>query len=330
VAIQALLTSNLFKLTDVEAVTRTANAPEAPRGVQEIARQILRAPKPLTFGGRGANLPADQQAILQRGATIYNELCASCHAPDGRGMPVQGSPARTMAPPLLTSARTQGHRDYAIETILHGLTGPVDGTTYADVMVPMDTNSDEWIASVASYVRSGFGNSNWLVTPADVARVRASSTRRSPWTVGELEASLPRAVIPDAAWRATASHNPETAAGGLNFSGWSSGRPQQPDMWFQIELPAPMTLTEIQFESPVQGGGRGGPPPAGTFPRAYRVQVSADGRDWSAPVAEGRGNAATTVIAFPSVRAKLVRITQTGTDETAPWTIQRLRVFEKR
>ena len=42
-----------------------------------------------------------------------------------------GAPAGTLlAPPLAGSPRVQGHRDYVIKTLLHGLTGPVAGKTF--------------------------------------------------------------------------------------------------------------------------------------------------------------------------------------------------------
>ena len=99
--------------------------------------------------------------------------------------------------------------------------------------------------------------------------------------------------MPDASWKVTASHDSRpapqanaeggynfigNAAGALSFLGWTTGVPQQAGMWFQIELPAPLVLTEIQFTSSTIGG-RGGAPPAWTFPRGYQVQVSADGND---------------------------------------------------
>ena len=63
------------------------------------------------------------------------------------------------------------------------------------------------------------------------------------------------------------------------------------------------------------GGGRGGGPPA-AGPVAYSVQVSADGTTWGAPVAQGAGQAITT-IAFAPVTAKFVRITETGSAQNA-------------
>jgi hypothetical protein len=100
-------------------------------------------------------------------------------------------------------------------------------------------------------------------------------------------------------------------------------------MWFQIELPSTVMLKEIQFDSPNQGGSRGGPAPVGTYPRGYQVQVSIDGQKWSAPVAQGQGNAVSTSIALSPVRAKFLRIIQTATVENgAMWSIQGLRLYE--
>ena len=94
------------------------------------------------------------------------------------------------------------------KTILHGLSGPLDGRTYAEVMAPMGASSDRWIADVASFIRNGFGNSSSVVSEADVARVRKETTGRDKmWTAEELERTQPRPLVPDITWDATASHN---------------------------------------------------------------------------------------------------------------------------
>jgi hypothetical protein len=116
-------------------------------------------------------------------------------------------------------------------------------------------------------------------------------------------------------------------------------------MWFQVELPQAAMVTEIQFSSGAPGGrgGRGGappaaaggrasgpppPPPFGSFPIAYKVQVSMDGTTWSAPVGQGQGSPATTVVSFTPVRAKFIRVTQTGSGDNAPpWSILNFRVY---
>jgi hypothetical protein len=128
-------------------------------------------------------------------------------------------------------------------------------------------------------------------------------------------------------------------------------------MWFQVELPKAVPLTEVQFEStagtlqlvggmvvnpdaPARAGGRGArgavgapatpppPPPPVGYPRGYKVEVSMDGSTWQ-PAAQGAGTGASTMIVFPPVQAKFVRITQTASAENAPaWSIQALKLYE--
>jgi hypothetical protein len=185
------------------------------------------------------------------------------------------------------------------------------------------------------------------VTASDVAGARAATASRTAlWTVEELEAALPRLLPAQAGWKATASHNAPVASRAFALNGvttWSTGARQEAGMWFQVELPEVVSLVEIQFESP---GGSRVPPPAASpgtaaarpapsfpvmvpaFPRAYKVEVSLDGATWTG-IAEGKGLAMTTVIAFPAARAKFVRMTQTALASDAPaWTIQRLRLYQ--
>jgi glucose/arabinose dehydrogenase/mono/diheme cytochrome c family protein len=364
VVIQAMLTLNLFKVPDLAALVKAAQERTPARGVREVGNRILMPPA-VGRGGRGRT--PEETALLERGETIYKELCTTCHGTDGLGTPKEGAPAgTTMAPALSGSRRVQDHRDYVIKSLLHGLTGPVDGDTYTEVMVPMGTNKDDWIAAVASYVRTGFGNTGSIVTTADVARVRqATAARKAPWTVEELTKLLPTLVAVQPTWKVSASHNPATAGYGLNYIAWSTGEPQKPGMWFQIELPEPLMLTELVFDT--TSGGRGGVPtgafaiagpvPGGTplpsatpttpapdpaaaraggppappvqgYPREYKIEVSLDGTKWTA-AAIGMGEPGTITVAFAPVRARFVRITQTGDVPGAPpWSIQRLRVYQ--
>jgi mono/diheme cytochrome c family protein/glucose/arabinose dehydrogenase len=350
VVIQAMLTMNVLKVPETAGAAKAAADASKSRGVQFVAGRILNPPAAAGRGGGrgGAPLTDDQQRSLERGSAIYAELCFSCHNEDGRGTPTPGgAPGSTLAPSLAGSPRVNAHRDYVIKALLHGLAGPMDGRTYPQVMVAMGTNSDRWIADIASYVRNGFGNSGTFVTTDDVARVRAATgERKTPWTVVELDASLPRLVVPDAAWVVTASHDARpapqanaegafnfigNAAGALSFLGWTTGVAQQAGMWFQIELPAARTVIEIQFTSSTAGnagGGRGGTQ-AWTFPRRYQVQVSSDGSTWTAPIAEGEGAPGTTVIRFAPVSAKFIRITQTAAVSDAPaWSMRLVRLYE--
>jgi hypothetical protein len=225
--------------------------------------------------------------------------------------------------------------------LLKGLTGPLGEGGGSDVMAPMGTNTDQWIASVASYIRSAFGNPGGLVTPGDVARVRAAtSSRRQPWTLKELEPTLPRRLENQSTWKLTASHNTENASAAvLAVRPWSTNTPQAPGMWFQIELPQVTTVADVEFDSPAPAPARGGgagraggapaPAPQPTSPRGYQVELSIDGVKWAKPVAIGKGGSVRTAIAFTPERARFIKITQTDTVADAPnWVISSLKVHE--
>jgi mono/diheme cytochrome c family protein/glucose/arabinose dehydrogenase len=348
--IQAILTINTLKVADAKAAIKTALDGNRAKGVQFVADRILNPPAANAgrggggFGAPPALKPAEE-AAMERGATVYNELCFACHGEDGRGAEKAGT-AVTMAPSLAGSPRVLGHRDHVIKVLLHGMTGPLNGVSYTDVMIPMGQQNDEWIASVGSYIRNSFGNRASYISPADVARVRAgTSGRTAMWTAAEIEASLPRQVIYDSSWKFAASHNPAIAYYAVTTQSWTSGIRQAPGMWLQVELPQAVMLTELQFESgqvavveqpivpgepPRSGGGRGAAAPAGVgYPRGYQVQVSTDGTTWSAPVATGAATGASTTISFAPVRAKFVKITQTASAADAPpLAIQRLKLYE--
>jgi mono/diheme cytochrome c family protein len=345
VAIQGMLTMNVLKVAETQTAVKTAMDRSPARGVRFVADRILNAATAGRGGRGGPSLTPEQQNGLERGGVIYTEVCFACHGSDGRGTPTPGGAAgATLAPSLAGSARVNGHRDFAIKAVMHGLTGPVDGKSYPQVMVAMGSNKDQWVADVVSYVRNSFGNTGTFATPDDIARVRtATADRKTPWTVAELDASLPRLLVPAPAWKVTASHeghptpqaNAEggynytaSAGGALTFLGWTTGVPQQPGMWLQIELPASVMLTEIQFTSSTVGGGRGAAP-VWTFPRAYQVQVSTDGNTWSRPVAEGQGSQGTTTISFTPISARFVRITQAANvTDAPPWSMRLLRLYE--
>ncbi len=358
VAIQALLTLNLFKVPDIADVVKDVQSANKARGVTEIGNWITRPPAGRAGGPGGRPRTAEQQELIERGAVIFNETCAACHGADGLGTPLSGAAdGVTMAPPVAGSPRVQGHRDYVIKTILHGLTGPVNGTTYTQVMVPMGTQRDDWVAAIASYVRNSFGNTASFVSSADVARVRsATATRKASWTVAEIEGALPVPLPAQATWKATASHNSTIAGGALTLAAWTTASPQAADMWWQLELPVAVNLAELHFDAPAggrgfgmgslgggdgratnatagnAGGGRGAAPaapPPSLAPKTYRVQVSQDGTRWSTPpVAEGTGITGQNIAAFKPVSARYIRITQVATDAAAPaWTMSNVRLF---
>ena len=84
----------------------------------------------------------------------------------------------------------------------------------------------------------------------------------------------PRALIPREGWRAWASSNgPEAsrALDGRSQTRWTSGRPQTPDLSFDLDLGRSRTVTDLVLDL---GSSRL------DYPRLLSIQVSADGRDW--------------------------------------------------
>jgi hypothetical protein len=210
----------------------------------------------------------------------------------------------------------------------------------------------------------------------DVARIRAANPSRvvsqakeeagapkTRFSIPQLQASLPKLMVPTQTWKATASVNNEDAAGGFSLARWSTSTPQKSGMWYQVELPQTTTITEIQFDSPRAGesggkgtpsltgpgtaafggsgglggarggsggrgrGGFGGPPAPLGFPIAYKVEVSLDANNWT-QVAEGKGESDTTNIVIKATKAKFIKITQTGDAPNAvAWNMERFRLY---
>lgn len=332
VVIQAMLTMNVLKVSNANASVREAILTHRARGIQLVGGQLL---KPTGELGVRSFSP-EQRAVMERGAVIFRETCAQCHGETGLGAMSGGV---RIAPAFAGSPQVTGHPDYAIKTLLHGLTGPIEGRTYAgQIMVSHAQQSNDWIAAVTSYIRNSLTNQASFITPNRVAAVRAAhAARQVAWTYPELASSVPMLMHQQSTWKATASENTESAVRAFGTAGWSSRVPQKPDMWFQFELPEATTLAEIHFQvgGGGGGGGRGGapnsPPPPMLFPRGYSVRVSMDGSEWSAPVAEGRGTGPSMAIVFAPVRAKYVRLTQTAEVENAPmWNMQQIQLYEMR
>jgi mono/diheme cytochrome c family protein/glucose/arabinose dehydrogenase len=343
VAAHALLTLNVLKVPDAAATIRQVAAMSTSAGVAHVSRLILSAPPDTGAGGNTTvNRTTGEMALLGRGLSVFGSLCSECHGNTGAGTPAGDG---LIAPPLAGNARVTAHPEYVIKTLLHGQTGPVAGRSYAGgLMVPFGSESDEWIASLASYVRTNLTNNAFTVTPEMVARVRAATaSRKTPWTNDELMASVPTLLAPQANWKVTASHRAPSRigmtgepAGAFDFEGWTTGVPQTEGMWWQLELPAAANLAEMHFYSPNGGGGGGGrggvnaPPPQTTAPRAYRVQLSMDGVNWAPAVAEGRADGNMTALSWTPTMARFLRITQTVTTPGAPaWSMLETKIYTR-
>lgn len=122
---------------------------------------------------------------LARGKTVYENVCALCHNPDGNGKPNQ-------APPLAGSEWVAASPNRLIRIPLVGLSGPitVKGETWNLAMPAMGAAlSDEDLAAVLTYMRASWGNKSSEITAEQVKAVRSQvGNRTQPWTAEELNA----------------------------------------------------------------------------------------------------------------------------------------------
>ena len=319
VALQVVETAKVLKWAGWQNSTLALIASNQIEGVQKIGKGLLYEPRrfdPVVFN------PA-QVKLLTKGQGIYQGLCFACHGVDGHGTKMDGQPpGTTLAPPLAGSKTVLSPHESMVALLLHGVTGPIHGKSYDSIMPPQGTNDDEWVAAIVSYVRNSFGNNAPVVSPQEVAAVRAGTKNRlQPWTLEELQAVVPQPLPDREQWKATASENADTAALALDGKAdtrYTTHVPQHPGEWYQVELPQEELISGLTMEAGAEGN---------DYPRGYTVEVSADGTNWGQPVASGKGTGTLTEIAFEPVQTRFVRITQTGGVKSLFWSITELQLL---
>lgn len=112
-------------------------------------------------------VPADGQAV-------FNQVCAACHQPGGKGMAGLAPPlAGTLAPML---AHDEGRR-YLAQVLVHGLSGRIvsQGQVFNLAMAPQAALSDAELAAVAGYLARDLNNSEGRgPTAGDIAAARTA------------------------------------------------------------------------------------------------------------------------------------------------------------
>ncbi len=114
------------------------------------------APGGVVAASAAAPAEAAPAPAMADGKALFEQNCASCHQPDGRGMPPTF--------PALAGNAKLADAAYVIKTVLFGKPGTA--------MPPFKKLSDEEIAAIVSYVRTAWGNDFGPVSPEDVARLR--------------------------------------------------------------------------------------------------------------------------------------------------------------
>lgn len=322
VAIQALQSAYILKIENADKLIQASLKSNQAKGVQLVSTQLLERDEEAKKLASTQYTP-EQQVLFTKGKTIFDSYCSTCHGVKGLGTPTGGG--NLIAPAFSGSPRILGHPEYAVKTLLHGLTGSIEGKEYEGVMIPMNTNDDQWIASVVSYIRNEFGNKGSFVDPEFVAQVRKeTAARKTNYSYDELVGEVPKALFPQDTWKVTASSTALQGVGStkdpsyaFSFKGWKTETPQEPGMWFQVELPKEHNLAEIQFDSGDE-----------QFPLKYTVSVSENGSNWK-EVGSGTGiKGINTVRLNAQSTSKFVRI-QSSEKGDQPWAMKKLTLFAR-
>ena len=150
------------------------------------------------YGMKLASFTPPERKLIMSGSEIYKGMCSPCHGGDGKGLPTNAAPA------LRGAKHLNADKEIAIRILLHGLKGSIEGKTYPSEMASMKENSDEWIASVLSYIRYEFvgtnirvpsGRQSAVVQPEEVKALRAKYVDiNEAWTIDAFDNLFPKAT----------------------------------------------------------------------------------------------------------------------------------------
>ena len=125
---------------------------------------------PIAETETGAQTPPFKAGVTEigLGAQVYASHCASCHQPNGEGVPGAFPPLKD--DPVATDKDPKRH----IEIVLFGLQSvAIGGVNYTSPMpAQAQALSDSEIAAVINHERKSWGNNAPTVTPQDVAIIR--------------------------------------------------------------------------------------------------------------------------------------------------------------
>ncbi len=124
--------------------------------------------------------------------------------------------------------------------------------------------------------------------------------------------------------KATASHNNvqqgydnlQQALDNNPATRWSTVSPQQPGMWFELDLGQAQTISQVQLDN--------GSSPM-DYPRGYVMKVSSDRQKWEV-VGQNPQNDNPVNVVFTPRPVRFIRVEQTGSADRWWWSIHEVRV----
>jgi mono/diheme cytochrome c family protein len=126
----------------------------------------------------GDSLCLTKEQFLAKGNAVFTDNCIGCHGDSGQGGVGHGGDV----PPLKNSDFFMAERLRPVRIVLRGLPNSVDtattitvnGNTYTNIMPAiLSEGSNLEIAAVLSFVRDSLNGGANIITPAEVATVRA-------------------------------------------------------------------------------------------------------------------------------------------------------------
>lgn len=116
------------------------------------------------------NQSFDLKASMERGQSIYEAQCMSCHLAAGEG--IEG-----IFPPL---AKTDylNDKNRLIKVTLLGVRGPmkINGVDYDAEMTGFNL-TDHQVSDVLNYIRNSWGNKGEAILPADIQPALKTTTK---------------------------------------------------------------------------------------------------------------------------------------------------------
>lgn len=195
-----------------------------------------------------------------------------------------------------------------------------DGNTWGSAIANGTANSQSiaigFASQTARYVKviqTGTASNWWSISEFKAANYGTSG---SSYTATPVAGALDRS-----SWVLTTSNSfgadtPANMLDGNAITRWTSGIPQAPGQWIQIDLGSAKAFDTLVMDS---GGNRN------DYAHAYQIMVSNDGNTWSNPIATDTGNNPINTVTFPSQTARYIKILQTGTSSSW-WSIVELNV----
>jgi hypothetical protein len=111
------------------------------------------------------------------------------------------------------------------------------------------------------------------------------------------------------------------ALDGDHWTGWRDmTKTQYAGQWFQVDMKKEEQFDKIVLDTTWA---------VWDTPEQYVVRISKDGKEWSQPIASGKGNKGITTITFPQQSARHIKIEQTGANPLYHWSIYEFDVFVK-